>query len=101
MRYRLQRSLFRFRRLGLSRGSGDEESKHPRIEVARGSDVSDVELRFGANERGHGWGIGVSHEMTSPTERLPTLEATVRATSSCASDSRKGCLRTSRSIRRL
>ena len=34
-------------------------------------------LWFGGNERGHGWGTGsgVGHEMTSPTERLPTLEA--------------------------
>src|SRR5262245_9298810 len=61
-------------RLTVSEGDGKPE--HPRIELARGDDVSDVELRLGCNKCGHGeatgWGMG--RAATSPTERLPTLE---------------------------
>jgi hypothetical protein len=48
-------------------GKSDGESEHPRIEIARGNNVSNVQLRLGGKEgrRRRGIGSRVRHEMTS------------------------------------
>lgn len=54
----------------LTEGEGDGETELPRIELGRGDDVSDIELRFGCDECRHGerTGVGVGHEVISAVQ---------------------------------